>query len=139
VSVAERTSTDASEQPRGRTTIADGVVAKLANLAARQVEEVVSLGGVLDSAISSVVARVRGDEHRTAGIGVDVGLRRAAVDLSVALRYPAPLEEVTERIRATVVERVEAITGLEVLEVNVTVTDLVLDEPERGASRPRVV
>lgn len=123
--------------PGGRISVGDAVVAKLANLAAREVDEVVSLGGAVAGAISGVVARVRGDEHRTAGVDVEISERRVALALSVALRYPVSLEEVTERVRQGVIERVETLTGLEVTEVNVEVIDLVLDSGPAD-ERPRV-
>ena len=109
---------------RGTTTIADSVVAKIAALAAREVDGVESLGGAISSALAGVVGRIRGDEHKTAGVGVEVGSKQAAVDLSVTIRYPAPLPQVAEGVRQNVIDRIESMTGLEVVEVNVAVTDL---------------
>ncbi len=109
---------------RGTTTIADSVVAKIAALAAREVDAVESLGGAISSALAGVVGRIRGDEHKTAGVGVEVGSKQAAVDLSITIRYPAPIPQVAEGVRQNVIDRIESMTGLEVVEVNVAVTDL---------------
>lgn len=113
-----------SETSKGRTTIAESVVAKIAALAAKEVEGVDSLGGMLSGALSGVVGRIRGDEHRTAGVGVEVGERQAAVDLSMTVRYPYPIHETAEAVRENVIDRIEAMTGLDVVEVNVAVADL---------------
>ncbi|MCU4186008.1 Asp23/Gls24 family envelope stress response protein [Acidiferrimicrobium sp. IK] len=123
------TSTDivASEGGKGRTTIAESVVAKIASLAAKEVEGVDTLGGILSGAISGVVGRIRGDEHRTAGVGVEVGERQAAVDLSMTVRYPYPIHETAEAVRENVIDRIEAMTGLDVVEVNIAITDLSFD------------
>jgi uncharacterized alkaline shock family protein YloU len=70
--------------------------AKISSLAAREVPGVESLGGTISGALSTVVGRVRGDEHRTGGVGVEVGTRQAAVDLTMTVRYPYPIHEVAE-------------------------------------------
>ena len=126
---------------KGRTTIAESVVAKIASMAAREVEGVDSLGGMLSGAISGVVGRIRGDEHRTAGVGVEVGERQAAVDLSMTVRYPYPIHQTAEAARDNVIERIEAMTGLVVVEVNIAVTDLSFDPASVAAASgvaPRV-
>ncbi len=111
----------------GRTTIAESVVAKIAALAAREVEGVDSLGGAISGAIAGVVGRVRGSEHKTAGVGVEVGAKQAAVDVTMKVRYPFPIHEVAELVRQNVIDRIQSMTGLEVVEVNIAVTDLAFD------------
>lgn len=108
----------------GSTTIADSVVAKIAALAAREVDGVYKLGGAVSGALASVVKRIRGDEHATAGVGVEVGTRQAAVDMTLVGTYPTPLQELTSAVRDNVTSRIEELTGLEVVEVNIVVTDL---------------
>ncbi len=117
----------ASDNGKGRTTIAESVVAKIASLAAKEVEGVDVLGGMLSGAISGVVGRIRGDEHRTAGVGVEVGERQAAVDLSMTVKYPYPIHETADAVRENVIDRIEAMTGLDVIEVNIAITDLSFD------------
>lgn len=112
---------------KGRTTIAESVVAKIASLAAKEVEGVDTLGGLVSGAISGVVGRIRGDEHRTAGVGVEVGERQAAVDLSMTVKYPYPIHETAEAVRSNVIDRIQSMTGLEVVEVNIAITDLSFD------------
>jgi uncharacterized alkaline shock family protein YloU len=123
---------------RGKTSIAETVVTKIANLAAREVDGVVDLGGTVTSAISSVVGRVRGSEHRTAGVGVEVGAKQAAVDLVIKVRYPFPIHEVADSVRQNVIDRIEGMTGLAVVEVNIAVTDLAFDSDEEPSGPPRV-
>ena len=125
---------------RGVTSIDESVVAKIAGIAAREVQGVERLGGAISGALSDVVGRIRGADHRTGGVGVEVGERQAAADLTLIVRYPAPIVEVTENVRHNVIDRVETLTGLEVVEVNIVVPDLAFedeetDQPERA---PRV-
>lgn len=118
----------------GTTTIAETVVTKIAALAARDVDGVVSLGGTLSGALSGVVGRIRGEEHRTAGVGVEVGRTQAAIDLALSVAYPKPIREVTDAVRKTVIERVTGLTGLEVVEVNIVVIDLAFGDPGEAAA-----
>ena len=123
------------ETERGTTSIDDAVVAKIAAIAAREIDGVAELGGALSSALGNVVGRIRGQDHATAGVGVEVGTRQAAVDMTCKVLYPASIHEVAESLRQNVIDRIESMTGLEVVEVNVAITDLVFpgeDQEEAG-------
>lgn len=119
----------------GTTTIADIVVSKVVAMAAREVDGVAELGGALSGAISGVVGRLRGEQHRTQGIGVEVGQTQAAVDLRLKVLYPASIRQVADAVRQSVDDRITELTGLEVVEVNIEVIDLVFpgEESEEGA------
>lgn len=108
----------------GVTTIDSSVVGKIASVAAQEVEGVARLGGTVSAALARVVRRIRGDEHQTTGVGVEVGQRQAAADLTVVARYPVSIPDMAESIRQNVISRVESLTGLEVVEVNIAVIDL---------------
>ncbi len=125
------------ETDQGVTSIADSVVAKIAAIAAREVDGVAELGGSVSGALASVVGRIRGDEqHGTAGVGVEVGRRQAAVDLTMRVLYPASIHEVAESVRQNVINRIESMTGLHVVEVNVAVNDLAFEgEQAQGSGR----
>jgi uncharacterized alkaline shock family protein YloU len=123
---------------RGTTTIDDAVIAKIAGMAAREVNGVAGLGGAVSGALADMVGRIRGDEHATSGVGVEVGTRQAAVDLVIKVQYPATVHEVAASVRENVIDRIEGMTGLEVVEVNIVVTDLSFgpdDEDAEDADR----
>ena len=126
------------ETDQGSTSIDDSVVAKIAAIAAREVDGVADLGGNLSGALGNVVGRIRGSEHRTAGVGVEVGSRQAAVDINCKMQYPASIHEVADSMRQNVIDRIESMTGLQVVEVNIAVNDLVFpggENEEAGTSR----
>src|SRR5215217_3709655 len=104
---------------RGRTTIGDTVVAKIAGIAAQEVEKVqmgggaaAAVGGFLESVTGSVTggSSVGGSPSR--GVSVEVGEEEAAIDLTMALEYGVPIPRTTEQVRRNVVNRVENLTGL---------------------------
>jgi len=126
----------------GTTTIADNVVAKIASLAAREVSGVAELGGSVSGAISGVMGRITGsssNEPRTSGVSVEVGETQAAVDLTLKALYPASIHEVADAVRQNVRDRIESMTGLEVVEVNISVVDLLFpgEESDSEETTPR--
>jgi uncharacterized alkaline shock family protein YloU len=136
----ERTGGSTLQSEQGSTTIADGVVAKIAALAAREVDGVAELGGALAGALGSVVGRIRGggsDAPQTAGVGVEVGQTQAAVDLSLKVLYPASIYEVANSVRQNVIDRIQGMTGLQVVEVNIAVVDLVFPGAQEPAPAPQ--
>jgi len=103
------------------------VVAKIAALATREVSGVAELGGSVSGAMAGVMGRITGassNEPRTGGVGVEVGETQAAVDLTLKALYPASIHEVADAVRQNVRDRIESMTGLEVVEVNIAVVDL---------------
>ncbi len=126
------------QSDRGKTEIANGVVAKIAGIATREVGGVYSLGGGATRALGSVTQAVGLGDERTQGVSVEVGERQAAVDLVVVLEYGEAIPRVSEAIRENVSGRIEGITGLAVTEVNIAVNDLHFpgdDEQEQAEAR----
>ncbi|MFI5807370.1 Asp23/Gls24 family envelope stress response protein [Streptomyces sp. NPDC051561] len=123
---------------RGRTTIADGVVEKIAGLAARDVVGVHAMGGGLSRTFGAVRDRVPGGSTKSVSRGVkaEVGEVQTALDLDIVVEYGVSIAEVAKAVRENVVSAVERMTGLEVVEVNIAVGDVKLpdeeeDEPEQ--------
>lgn len=119
-----------SEQ--GKTSIADGVVQKIAGIAAREVSGVYKLGGGAARAFGSIKERIPGSSgpNVSQGVAVEVGERQAAVDLDVVVEYGVAIPDLAQSIRRNVITSVERMTGLEVTEVNVSVDDIHLPEDD---------
>lgn len=64
------------------------------------------------------------------GVKVEVGQRQAAVDLDVVVEYGVPIVDIAGEVRNNVITAVEHMTGLEVVEVNITVDDVHLPDEE---------
>ncbi len=107
----------------GRTRIADGVVARIAGIGARQVAGVHSVGAGPARALGAFRGAA-GTTDSTAGIRVDVGATQVAVDVSLVASYGVPLHSVASNVRKAIYQAVEDLVGLQVIEVNVDVTDV---------------
>jgi uncharacterized alkaline shock family protein YloU len=120
----------------GKTIIAEGVVARVADLAAREVRGVHSLTGGMGTRLRRLTPGV-GESNRAAA--VEVGEKETIVALELVVDYGVSIPQLADAVRANVIDRVEFTTGLRVKEVNIEVTDLYF--PEDAAIReepPRV-
>jgi len=121
----------------GRITIADGVVAKVAGIAAREVSGVYALGGGGARALGAIREAVNATDL-TQGVKVEVGETQAAADLKVVVEYPAPIGRVADEVRASVAGAIERLTGLDVVEVNVEIHDVHIADDEDDQTESRV-
>ena len=123
---------------RGMTTINDAVVV---SITAQVVQEVSgaepqiatgrgggSIPGDNSPTMGELFNRVTGSSRGTRGVSVEVGETQAAVDLTVTVPYGRSIPELTKSMRDNVIQRVERLTGLEVIEVNITVEDVFFPE-----------
>jgi uncharacterized alkaline shock family protein YloU len=125
--------------PHGHTHIADTVVSKIAGLAAREAPGVYALGGGAARAFGAIRERIPGASSNVSqGVAVEVGERQAAVDLNLVVEYGAAIADVARAIRRNVINALERMTGLEVVEVNITVSDVHLpsDDDEGEGQTP---
>lgn len=123
---------------KGSTTIAETVVQKLAGVATREVPGVFAMGNAARRAFNQITERIPGSQTNVSGgVSVEKGERQAEIDVSIVVEYGSSIVEVSENIRRNVVNSVERATGLEVLEVNVNVTDVHLpgDDDEDDSSK----
>ena len=122
---------DALHTDRGATTIEETVVQKLAGMATREVPGVYAMGSAGRRAFSALAERIPGSQTNVSGgVSVEKGERQTAIDVSIVVEYGFSVVEVSQGIRRNIIQSVERATGLEVLEVNVNVTDVHLPEDE---------
>ena len=115
----------------GTNTIADGVVEKVACIAARQVPGVHDLGNGAARAVGAI-RNVIGQQDRGQGISVEVGEKQVAADVIVVAEYPVALQDLADRIREAVTDAISEVVGMDVTEVNVTVSDVHIPSDDEG-------
>ncbi|MCG0289229.1 Asp23/Gls24 family envelope stress response protein [Streptomyces sp. PSAA01] len=123
---------------RGRTTIADGVVEKIAGMAARDVVGVHAMGGGLARTFGVVRDRVPGTRSVARGVKAEVGEVQTALDLEIVVDYGVSIADVARAVRENVIAAVERMTGLEVVEVNIAISDVKLPDEEEESPEPRL-
>ena len=115
--------TDAAE--RGRTHIADRVVERIAARAAYESDAVTGPGGV-----RRLTDGLTGRDDRPQ-VSVTVDGQLAVLRISLGVVYPAPVGRTTREVRERVRARVRELTGIDVRQVDITVTRLPVQEPRR--------
>ena len=137
--MSEQTTEDGQQQQesplkteRGTTTIQDGVVSKVAGIAAQEVEGVRMGSGGTSEAVGGALSAVPGfgGGSQTRGVSVEVGEVEAAVDLTMNVEYGRVIHQIAEAVRNNVIRRVENLLGLRVTEVNITVNDIFFPQQE---------
>jgi uncharacterized alkaline shock family protein YloU len=134
-----RTGRSVAPGERGRTTIADGVVEKIAGLAARDVFGVHAMGSGLSRTFGAMRERVPGSaKSASRGVKAEVGEVQTALDLEIVVDYGVSIGDVAREVRENVIAAVERMTSLEVVEVNIAVSDVKLPEEEDDEGETRL-
>lgn len=108
---------------QGTTIIANGIVAKIASLAAREVAGVYRLVG--GGSFSEFAQRVTGSEQSAVqGVQTEVGQQEAAIYLRMITMYGVNITDLAQTVRHRVIDRVKEMTGLVVKEVSIEIVDL---------------
>ncbi len=107
----------------GKNTIAEGVVAKVAGIAAREVHGVHDLGTAAARAVGAIRSAIN-QQDRAQGVSVEVGEKQVAADIVIVAEYPVDLQKVADDVRRSVTQAITQVVGLEVTEINVTVSDV---------------
>jgi uncharacterized alkaline shock family protein YloU len=122
---------------RGVTTIKDTVVTTIAGMAAREVGGV-HMGGSASRTTGGLLENITGSESQTRGVSAQVGRTEVAIDLKMGIEYGSDILQTVEEVRRRIIDRVESMTGLQVVECNATIGDIVFpDGQERGVEDGR--
>ena len=108
----------------GKVVFADDVVATIASLAASEVEGVYAMSGTTFEGIGEKL----GMKSYTKGTKVEVGSVECAVDMMLSVKYGYRIQEVCQNVQRSVKNAIETMTGLHVVEVNISVNAVVFEE-----------
>ncbi len=112
-----------NEAKIGNISIADGVVASIAGIAAIEVDGVSKLTGNISKELVSKL----GKKNLANGVKVDIVDGIVNADISVEIKYGTAIKKVSEEIQVKVKQAIENMTGLTVGVVNVVVSGIKLD------------
>ena len=133
--MSEQGSSSPLQTERGSTSISDSVVAKIAGIAAQEVDGI-RMGSGASQAVGGILGSITGGSQ-TQGVSVEVGQEEAAVDLTLTAEYGKSVPQLAEAVRRNVINRVENLVGLRVTEVNVTVSNVFFPQQEAEEQRQR--
>jgi len=102
-------------------TFEDQVIKKIAGIAANEIKGILSMSGGF---MSGLTDRFRSTEDITKGINAEVGEKQVALDLKVIVEYGKNIPAIFSEIVNIVKKSVHEMTGLEVVEVNMHVEDV---------------
>ncbi len=101
----------------GNINISNDVVAIIASIAATGIDGVVGMAG----SISGGFAEFLGKKNLSKGVKVNIEENTVELDLAIVVEYGAKIPDVAWEIQDKVKSEVEAMTGLDVTAVNVSV------------------
>lgn len=121
--------------PKGTTEIADGVVTKIAGLAAREISGVHALGNSAGRALSSLRQRIPGQStDHSQGVSVETADQTARIAVSIVADYGVAIADLAGGIRQNVISAVERMTGMHVETVDIDVTDVYIPSDDDDSS-----
>ena len=134
------TGVDRLETEDGKISVAQSVVQKIAGKACREVSGVHAMGTSGTRTFGAIKERIPGSSgpNVAQGVGVEVGDTEAAIDLDIVVEYGVSIADLGRSIQRNVKQAVERMTGLLVVEVNVSVDDVYLptdDSDQQSESR----
>ncbi len=106
---------------KGELTYEDKVLQKIVGLCLEDIKGLLSVDGGF---FANVADKLVNTNDVTSGVDVEVGKKQVAVDLNIVAEYGIDIPKLYEQIKRKIVENVDDMTGLDVIEVNVTVTDI---------------
>ncbi len=107
-------------------------VEKIASVAAFQVEGVLDLKGGMISGIQETF----GSTDITKGVTAELGEKEAAFDINIIMEHGYSAQKVYQKIKKLVMEHVQFMTGLEVVEINLKVVDLMTKKEYENFKNP---
>ncbi|MFT8470843.1 MAG: Asp23/Gls24 family envelope stress response protein [Oenococcus sp.] len=115
--------TDKTNEPdiRGTLSYEDKVIQKIVGLSIGKIDGLLTVDGGF---FSNIAEKLVNTNNKTTGVDVEVGKKQVAVDLSIVAEYGKNIAEIYQEIKKVISKQVNQMTNLEVVEVNVNVTDI---------------
>lgn len=122
----EATAPVEEQQHEDTYTFNDTVIEKISGIAAREIKGVLDLKGNFISGIAGSFSD--GGQKPNRGVDVEVGERDVVVSLKMILEYGAPAPQIFKHLRSNLEKQLAVMTGLQLVELNVEVVDVMTRE-----------
>ncbi len=118
----------------GSVKISTDVVAIIAGVAATEIQGVTGMSGGITGGITEML----GMKNLSKGVKVEMGEHDTAIDLFIIVDYGANITEVGKMVQENVKASVESMTGLNVVEVNVSIQGVNIPKEVKDEDEPRL-
>lgn len=106
-------------------TFDEKVIRKIAGMSASEIPGILAMSGNL---VTGIADMLKSSDDPTKGISVEVGKKQVAVDMKVICEYGRNMPEIFQNIVGKITSVIMEMTGLDVVEVNVHVADVLTKE-----------
>lgn len=103
----------------------DQVIKKIVGLATAEVDGIQPLNS---SFMENVTDKITGADENTVGIDAEVGQKQVALDLNVVCRYGVDVAKAFDEVVKKATEAVKKMTGLDVIELNMHVENILSED-----------
>ncbi len=118
-----------NELDRGNVSISDEVISVIASAEALSVEGVVDMRGTL----TTDVVEMLGVKNKAKGIKTGIIDNEVSIEIKLVVEYGKNLIEIASKVQEKVKEAVNNMTGLDVIEINVLIENIVM--PKRAIEK----
>ena len=115
-----------AEEPNGTVSFTNEVIATIVGLATVDIDGVAGMSGGLVDGITGLL----GKKNFAKGIKVEVGKEEVAIDLNIIVKYGMNIPDICQNIQQSITKAIETMTGLRVVELNISVQGLVVDNED---------
>lgn len=118
----------------GKVNIADEVITVIAALAASEVKGIAGMSGSFSGGLSELL----GKKNITKGVKLIVNEDEITLDLSVIAEYGTKIPDVAWQLQEKVKNEVEAMTGMKVVAVNVSVDGINVPKEDKAEIKTEI-
>lgn len=118
-----------NELDRGNVSISDEVISVIASAEALSVEGVIDMRGTL----TTDVVEMLGVKNKAKGIKTGIIDNEVSIEIKLVVEYGKNLIEIASKVQEKVKEAVNNMTGLDVIEINVLIENIVM--PKRAVEK----
>ena len=97
------------------------VIQKIVGIALSDIKGLLTVNGGF---FSNIADKIVNSDDVTSGVNVEVGKKQVAVDIEIVAEYGVDITKLYDQIKQKIQEKVKEMTGLDTVEVNVTVVDI---------------